>query len=157
MVRTITFIIDGDVANVALAACALRGACSLSAICQERLDELELAVVEAINNIIEHGFEDRPCLPIRIVTELQPDQITVRLADSGKSIPAELLDQARHTGFSAEIDDLNKLPEGGMGLRLIMQSVDQVAYTASDDNNELLLVKMIAPVDDLGRSDQPVP
>ena len=97
MVRAIRFEIESQLANVALAAQALRGLCGLVALGADRVDELELAFVEAINNIIEHGYEGRAEMSITVDAKLHADRILVRISDRGARIPADVLERARGT------------------------------------------------------------
>ncbi len=143
MARTITLTILSDLNNVALAAGGLRGVCGLVPLDAEAVDELELGFVEAANNVIKHGFGDRSDLPIVITVELHHDRVAVRISDQGVSIPADLLEQARTDMFAADPGDLDELPEGGMGLRLIMSCVDSVTYTVHEGFNHLLLEKRL--------------
>ncbi|WP_027136358.1 ATP-binding protein [Geminicoccus roseus] len=143
MARRITFTIESDLAQVALAAAALRGVCGLVVLDPEALDELELGFVEAVNNVIEHGFAERAGMPILITVELLDDRVAIRIADQGTSIPPELLERARSAPFEVDPDDLDSLPESGMGLRLIMHCADKITYTVKDGINYLLLEKLL--------------
>jgi serine/threonine-protein kinase RsbW len=143
MVRTITFTIESDLAHAALAAGALRGVCGLAPLGAEALDELELGFVEAINNVIEHGLGEGSGLAIIITVELHNDRVTIQISDQGRSIPAEMLERARGAAFVIDPDDLDGLPESGMGLRLIMHCADTITYTVKDGVNNLLLEKLL--------------
>jgi serine/threonine-protein kinase RsbW len=142
MVRSITFTIDSHLANVALVAMSLRSICSLVALSPEELDELEIGVVEALNNVIKHGYDNTPGLPVTTAVTLEDHQVTVQISDRGKRIPAELLDRARTSCLDMDTDDLTKLPEGGMGLRLIISSANSLEYHVDDGINTLILEKI---------------
>jgi serine/threonine-protein kinase RsbW len=143
MVRAITFTIESDLRNVALVARAMRGVCGLVPLGAEALDELELGLVEAVNNVVEHGLGDGSGLPIMVAVELHEDRVALRITDRGKRIPADLLEGARGAVFVTDPDDLDGLPESGMGLRLIMSCADAVSYSVEDGANHLLLEKLI--------------
>jgi serine/threonine-protein kinase RsbW len=142
MVRSITFTIDSHLANVALVAMSLRSICSLVALSPEELDELEIGVVEALNNVIKHGYEGTSGLPVTTTVELEDHRVTVQISDRGKRIPAELLDRARTSCLDINTDEPAELPESGMGLYLIASSVSSIDYHVGDGINTLKLEKI---------------
>jgi serine/threonine-protein kinase RsbW len=84
----------------------------------DAVDELELAVTEAATNVIRHAYEGQPGLPIEMVLEGDAHQVGVTLLHRGqgfdrRAIPPPSFDGSR---------------EGGFGLYLIEQSVDEVDY-----------------------------
>ena len=92
-------------------------------------EQIELAFVEAANNVILHG---KPPADIAVESVYAEGSITVTLRDRGTPIPP-----ARRTG--ALPDDL--LAEGGRGDFLIRSLVDEVGYRTDVHGNELRLKK----------------
>jgi serine/threonine-protein kinase RsbW len=84
-----------------------------------RLDRLELAVNEAASNIIRHGYAGRPDGRIEIVADASdPGALRIELRHRGEpfdpaAVPAPAFDGTR---------------EGGFGVYLIAQTVDDVRY-----------------------------
>jgi anti-sigma regulatory factor (Ser/Thr protein kinase) len=92
--------------------------------------ELELAVVEATNNIIAHGYDGSSGeIEMRV---LQDGGVRVELIDSGRPIPAGLLDNPPDVGLDAE---------RGRGLAIIRSCVDYLDYSRREGANQLRLFK----------------
>jgi len=90
---------------------------------RSRVDLIELAVNEAVVNIIEHAYRNVPDKPVRIEARLSPDQIVFRLCDWGRnfdpaSVPAPAFDGSKDHGF---------------GIYIIEQAVDEIEYTQEED------------------------
>lgn len=88
---------------------------------EEDLDQLELAVTEAVTNVIRHGYQGQKDRPIRVQADLFLNRISIRLYHRGQAFdpgntPASEIDSPR---------------EGGMGLYIIEQCVDKVRYYRS--------------------------
>jgi sigma-B regulation protein RsbU (phosphoserine phosphatase) len=86
---------------------------------RSRIDLIELAVNEAVVNIIEHAYRNAPDKPVRIEARLSPDRIEFRLYDWGRSfdpaaVPPPAFDGSKDHGF---------------GIYIIDQAVDEVEYT----------------------------
>ncbi|MCS6808394.1 MAG: ATP-binding protein [Bacteroidota bacterium] len=102
--------------------------------------QLELAVVEACNNIVEHAYAEHAG-SIEMDILVLEDKIVVTLQDTGLSMPASSLcepplDQIEHMNLDA-------LPEGGFGLFLIRSIMDNHEYTSANGINTLTLTKYL--------------
>jgi serine/threonine-protein kinase RsbW len=89
---------------------------------QEAIEQLELALSEAATNVIRHAYQGEKDQPIEMVLEVRDDQVSVSLYHRGrdfdpKAAPPPAFDGSR---------------EGGFGLFLIAQSVDEVRYFADE-------------------------
>ncbi len=85
---------------------------------EDRLAELELAVNEAVSNIMKHAYHGREDQSIHLEGEAFPGSISIRLHHLGDpfdpaAAPAPVLDGSR---------------ESGRGAYIISRSVDQVRY-----------------------------
>ena len=84
----------------------------------ETIDQLELAVTEAASNIMRHAYAGRSDRPIDLVAEAYDDRIVLRLHHLGQSFdPASV----RPPVFDGS-------QEGGFGMYIIGQVVDEVRY-----------------------------
>lgn len=94
----------------------------------------ELAVHEICTNIVEHAYELRPGrIRAQITLQQKPRQLVVDLFDNGKSFdPA-----------TVGLPDLTQMQEGGYGLYLVQQLMDEVMYEPGAENNHWRLVKYI--------------
>lgn len=136
--------IDSDLDSVELVARAVRALCS-DKLVDDMLADVELSVVEAINNVIKHGYRGVKGLPVDVKISIKADRIVLDICDQAPPMPGSLLapDTAELTGFAP--DDLENLPEGGMGLALIKMTMDDVSYSSASGVNRLTLTKLFAP------------
>ncbi len=94
------------------------------------LIDLELAFVEAANNIVVHGYAGADG---EITLEVAKEGgLRVVLIDGGKPIPADLLVNPPAVGTDSE---------RGRGLAIIRACVDHLNYTSGDGLNRLTLFK----------------
>ncbi|MBX3259251.1 MAG: ATP-binding protein [Labilithrix sp.] len=92
--------------------------------------EMITAFGEAFNNIVIHGYRDKPDGVLDVEAELTAHEMTVRLIDNGRAVDFGGL----------EPPDLGSMPERGMGVYMIHALVDEVAYSGGTPN-VLSLVK----------------
>ncbi|MDO8680163.1 MAG: ATP-binding protein [Acidobacteriota bacterium] len=75
----------------------------------------ELAIVEALNNAVEHGHTGQgPGAVIVCELELTDQRLTIRILDQG---PGYVLPRVPRSEWSA--DDIMSIPESGYGLSII--------------------------------------
>ena len=87
--------------------------------------EIELAMVEAVNNCILHAKPGAS--EIRLTFTLSPRGVEIDLQDEGQPLDPRILESAgSQWGFDPA--DIQNLPEGGMGLMLIKQLMNEVSY-----------------------------
>ena len=102
---------------------------------------IDLGLTEALTNIIRHGYgPDREGRVILTCVEFV-NLWLFTLMDCGISIPQAMLRQASDSIFNFDSNDLQSIPEGGMGLALIRACFDSVSYQVYQDGNYLLLTK----------------
>jgi serine/threonine-protein kinase RsbW len=115
---------------VAQLASVVRAAAKAAGLGEVAIVELELAVVEAANNIVAHGYDGRSGeIEMRVV---QDDGLAVELIDTGRRIPPGLLDNPPSASLDAE---------RGRGLAIIRSCVDSIDYSVVDGTNRLRLFK----------------
>jgi serine/threonine-protein kinase RsbW len=86
----------------------------------ERVEDLKLAVSEAVNNAIDHGNQREATKLVEVIFALDADKLEVRIRDQGagtdridfsrKIVEEQNLDSGMHRGFgmyliSARVDD----------------------------------------------------
>ena len=92
---------------------------------------LQLAVTEAVTNVIRHGFEAKQGNPIHCQAG--------RINDG--SLQFEILHQGKP--FQPDdVPDIDMPAEGGMGLYLIEQCVDKVEYLQLPDETQCIRFKI---------------
>ena len=98
----------------------------------DALHQLDLAVTEAATNIIRHAYRGEPGRPIEMVFESDGDRVCVGLFHEGEEFDPE---EAPPPAFDGS-------REGGFGLYLIQQAVDEVRYFRDErGRNGLYLIK----------------
>lgn len=100
----------------------------------QAVDHLKLAIDEACTNVIRHAYEGRGGQPIVATFSLHPDRLEVRLRDFGKKVSPD------------SIRPLKPDPSrpGGLGVHLIHECMDEVAYEPADGEGMVLrLVKYL--------------
>jgi serine/threonine-protein kinase RsbW len=95
----------------------------------------QLAVAEACENIILHGYGDRASGEIAISVRSDPGGLTIELADTAPPFnPAE-----RPPGPP----DPDDPPLGGLGLLIIHRVMDEIDYARQPNGNTLTMRKAI--------------
>ena len=94
--------------------------------------EVELAVTEAVSNVIRHAYEGRPGQPICVDALVDQGVLELHIEDEG--IP---FDPDRYAGV-----DLDQARVGGYGVYLIETLMDEVRREVTDGgHSRLVLVK----------------
>lgn len=103
------------------------------------LNRLQIAVDEAITNIIEHGYAEQPrgSASIDLHVDVTPERFRIEIIDQGTTFdPNKMSDvdiQAHAASGSA----------GGLGVFLMRKIMDQVDYHyKTGKRNQLVLVKL---------------
>jgi serine/threonine-protein kinase RsbW len=107
---------------------------------EEGAGDVELALVEAVTNVVRHGYGPEGG-PIRIEVSQVTNGLVVRIFDWGRPIPGDALANAGLSRFDFDPTDLLEIPEGGMGLSLIASVMDEVTYRSDDGQNVLTLLR----------------
>jgi serine/threonine-protein kinase RsbW len=96
----------------------------------------ELAVAEACENIVLHGYQAEGRGDIRVAVESAPNSLTIDLEDSAPAFnPAQAPEPKEWT--------TDNPPVGGLGLIIIHRVMDQVTYWRQGQHNRLRLAKTI--------------
>jgi serine/threonine-protein kinase RsbW len=104
----------------------------------------ELALIEWINNVIEHAYEMQEGHLLSVRLEWDGQRVHAFVRDRGHTLPKQSLAQPRDPPGN-EDDELALLPEGGWGLFLIQQICDVCEYTSNKDGNEVHLALSVLP------------
>ncbi|MBI5170994.1 MAG: ATP-binding protein [Candidatus Eisenbacteria bacterium] len=137
--RAFTFSTDSRLGNVELLARAVRGLVSAAGMPGRECAHVELALVEAVNNVVRHAYHGEPGHRVEVTATVDGASLVLEVADEGTPMPPHgtpVLD--------FDPDDLASLPEGGMGLYLIHSVMDSVEYHSRDGRNVLVMTHRIA-------------
>lgn len=99
---------------------------------------VNLAIEEAISNIIHHGYPANKEGEITLLTSVAPGILTARIIDNGISF-----DPTERNTDADDIISLDQQLTQGLGLFLIRRTMDKVEYHSTESQNELTLIKKI--------------
>jgi serine/threonine-protein kinase RsbW len=101
-----------------------------------RAGDVQIALAEAVNNIVEHAYSDLSDGEIYIQCDLSPDELLICISDTGPPLPNGELP----VGLPADISGpMETLPEGGFGWHLIRALTCRLHYERQADSNQLSL------------------
>ena len=101
---------------------------------------LNLAIEEAVTNIIRYGYPSNKESEIILRTSVAPGMLVTQIIDDGISFDPT----AKET--SDNVQSLDQQLTQGLGLFLIRRTMDKVEYHSTDNHNELILTKNIEEV-----------
>lgn len=132
----LTLRFSSDLENVALAGACIRAVCAVLGLPSAECSRVENGAVEGLNNVVEHAYQNHSDGPIELHLRQEGRQLVIEVVDEG--LPN------RETG-AAKLDfdpeDRDRLPEGGLGLFIIQQTMDEVTYTTQGRHHVLRMVK----------------
>lgn len=93
-------------------------------------ENLEIALAEVLNNIVEHACAGMPGASIAVQLHWDGAQVEVSVSDSGRPMPGRTVRPMRRL-------DPESLPEGGFGWNLILTLASDIAYVREKNRNQL--------------------
>lgn len=124
--------------TVRLVGMAVRAVCA-SVVSGTEAAQIELAIVEASNNIVEHAYSIVQG-DIALDVDIGEKKIVIALHDTGETMPTASQQSANLDFDPTNLDDL---PEGGMGLFLMTSIMDERSYISANGRNTLTLTKFL--------------
>lgn len=137
--RFIKLIIDSKIDSIALLSKAARAVCTTVIDDELILYNLELCLVEATTNVINHAYHRKPGNNIEITITLDDYHVAFQIVDSGDKSPLPAPKQE----LDYNPDDLTTWPEFGMGLFLIHRLMDEVSFNEYEGKNVLMMKKYL--------------
>lgn len=107
---------------------------------ESAVDDLELALVELVTNIVEHGHAGEAGHPIHLLLFQEDGIARIEIHDRGRPVPPEAF-AGSADAFAFDPEDIDGLPTGGMGLALVYAMVDHLDYRQEGDGNVTTIVK----------------
>lgn len=139
--RRLQLVIESRLTNVALLGEAVRSSCLAVGMTGEAASEVELAVVEAVNNCIEHAYSMAGDGQVSVALEIGSETVQIQVSDRGQPMPPGTLEAAASPSFDPS--DTVGLPEGGMGLDIVKQLMHDVRYESAAGINVLTMKRRI--------------
>ena len=130
---------DPLINQVELVSECIRKLCTLTPLDYETIEEINLCVVESVNNAVEHSYANQSGKEVQVKIDLQPDCLILDIIDTGIGLKDGKLPDIKLN----EVDpkDIQNLPEGGWGLYIILNAVDEMDYFREGQTNTLKLCK----------------
>lgn len=139
--KTIKFVIDSDLENVALVGMSVNKLCSLTSFTGKQVFQAELCAVEAINNSILHANNGLSKQEIELTFIIKKDYLFMEVCDKGKPMTEGTLENANLYYPDGDSDNIDNISETGRGLGLIKEFMDKVTYRSNNDVNYLTMIK----------------
>jgi anti-sigma regulatory factor (Ser/Thr protein kinase) len=98
--------------------------------------QLELAVIEAANNIVKHADLAKDKAQISMKFSVTNDKVICTFIDQGKPIDFLLKDSTNNT-----VHKIGSLPVSKRALLTVSEVMDEVSYHRNNGRNVLTLVK----------------
>lgn len=99
---------------------------------------VEICLTEALNNVIKHSYGGDASKPIDINIRKDSKLLELEIVDVGAP---------RQNLIIKDLDfdpaDIENLPEGGMGLFIIKQLMDELDYSSKEGKNYFILKKWL--------------
>lgn len=138
----LTLTIDSQLEHVALVGIAVRALCAAVPLGDDAAASVELCVVEAVNNAVEHAYGDEPGHPVEVEVRLDGDALHIAVRDRGRA-----MDWTRACA-DADAYAADGFNEGGRGVFIIRSLMDRVSYRLVGGWNELGMHKHLATLAD---------
>ena len=103
---------------------------------RDQADSVEIALAEAINNVVEHAYAKAEPGTVRVSCTLRDTHLEIRICDAGVPLPDNRLPPGLAADVSVAREDL---PEGGFGWFLIRELTSDIRYDRCGLINHLSL------------------
>ena len=137
--------IDSDLKDVFLVGLTVNKICEHMQMGTIESSEVELCAVEGVTNAILHAYRKHTGNEVSVTLLIRHNRLEIEISDKGEAMtPAQ---QSRLNWGSDALDfDPNEraaLPEGGMGLQIMHEFMDEVSYRSEGEVNSLKLIRLL--------------
>lgn len=133
----ITLSIESQFGNVFLIGLAVSRIASSIPFSKQSAFEMEVAVVEAVNNAVEHAHHEQRAKQVTVRMLITDDRIKLTIIDTGMPFDFEAAMAA-----SLGMENAGEV-ERGRGLGIIHALMDEVKYERKGETNQITLVKYL--------------
>ena len=123
--------------NVSLARMLVAALASHADLTLAELDEIKVAVSEAVSNAIIHGYENDPSKIVELSAEVSANKLMVEIKDDGIGI--ENIKQAMEPNYSATEDRM------GLGFSFMQSFMDTVDVISEPQKGTTVIMTKILP------------
>src|SRR6266511_1717933 len=135
--RRIKLVIDSNIEDVQLVSNVSNRLCTLGSMTDIEIFQIEFAVVESVNNIIQHAYNNERGHEVETTFTLYANRVTLDVCDMGRTMDLKHRIQVENSPLEFDPTELNMLPERGLGLAIIREVMDDVTYSSRHDKNTL--------------------
>jgi len=137
--RCVRLAIDSRLDHVELLGRAVRSLCTTVGVGVREAAQVELALVEAVNNVIRHAYHGRPGHVVEVTFTITHASLELEVLDDG-----EPMTRGRIAQLEFDPRDVPNLPEGGMGLLIMHSVMEQVTFSRHEERNRLVMSRRLA-------------
>jgi len=132
--------IDSDGRQVQHIGAVVRCLCGQLDLAAAKPSSVELAVVEAVNNSIEHAYRSETGNSVDVTFEYFDDCLSIRIKDYGEPMPKSIAVRLSGQPVTPQLDvPKQDLPESGWGIELLKSICDKVSYQSLHSGNTISL------------------
>lgn len=133
-VGSLTLRIDSQLDHVFLIGVSVRAICQTLPL---DADAVELCVVEAVNNAVEHAYGGQPGQVVEVDLNVDPAALHIAVRDRGRAMNwAAACARADPTA-------LHTVSDGGRGLFIMRSLMDELSYCSANGWNVLTMTKRL--------------
>jgi serine/threonine-protein kinase RsbW len=103
--------------------------------------QVELCVVEAVNNSIQHAYQGDPDHSVELEVTLLNSQLIFDVWDSGTPADAVRMNGDHCRALEVNPDCVKDISESGRGLAIIQEVMDSFEYTPGTERNRFRMIK----------------
>ena len=133
-----TYSIKSKYKNITEVSNSVKQFCLLHEIGEEKCNDIIICLIEALNNVIKHSYKEEETKLIEIEVYKNENDFEIRIVDEGIS---RTNFEKPNLDFNPE--DIDNLPEGGMGLFIIESLMDSTHYETRDKKNTFIMKKLL--------------
>lgn len=141
--RSIHLRIDSRLEDIALVGVASRAWATLAGLDETQAFNVELCVVEAVTNSVEHGYQGEQGHPVDVVVRLTSALLQFEVRDQGSGLEADHV-KAAAAAVPVPLSAPDALSARGRGGFLIDELMDHVDYRVDAGGVTLTMGKTLA-------------
>lgn len=138
MLREQKFHINSDYGKVAELNSRVKLFLELDGLEDHLCNAVEICMTEALNNVIKHSYNNDSTKPIDVEVKKDSKYFEITIIDEGRKRENMVVKD-----LDFDPNDINNLPESGMGLFLIKQLMDEMKYYSKDGRNYFTIKKWL--------------
>lgn len=131
--------IESKYENVASVCDKAKAFCLEAGLSELESINVEICLDEALNNVVKHSYKEEPENIIIIEFTREAERIRIDIVDFGESRKETV-----KKNLNFDPNDIESLPEGGMGLFIIEKIMDGTEYKIESDRNIFTLYKNLS-------------